>query len=349
MARNKLILIGPINTGHIACTGDTVKNQLFLKRFLEVFDKVIIVDTYHWQKRPWCLVNMVIKLIIFPHAKVVVSANPKSADIIIRFINILGMSSRTFYWVVGGLLHSTLENNILNWKTYKNLAGIFVQGLTMVKSMKDLGLHNVKYVPNSKYINYIPVKPEKRDCKTHFVFLSRIEKYKGCDYILDCINILNNKGYKGKYDITFYGKTTDEKEYFAEFKQRILNNEDAKYEGVLNLQDTKQYDKLSEFDVMLFPTYWPGEGFPGVIIDAYIAGLPVIASDWNLNKDVIEDGITGWIVPTHDVDALANKMIYVIDNKEIVAKLSKNSKEKAMNYDSRNVLSNKNLNNLGLI
>ena len=30
---------------------------------------------------------------------------------------------------------------------------------------------------------------------------------------------------------------------------------------------------------MLFPTYWHGEGFPGIVIDAFVAGLLVVATD----------------------------------------------------------------------
>ena len=349
MKQNNLIFIGPINKGNIACTGDTVKNQLFLKRFSELFRRIIAIDTYNWKKRPWCIIQLLSAVLFYNKANIIVSTNPGSADMVVRILNRLQVSHRTFYWVVGGSLHKSFENGNIDWRNYTQLSGIFVQGTSMEKSMRKLGLNNVKFVPNSKYIDYLPTKHIMSHSKTHFVFLSRIEKYKGCNDIFEAIEILHNKGYKGKFDVTFYGKTTDELEYFDLFQKAIERFEDVEYKGVLNLRDVRNYNELSKYDVMLFPTYWPGEGFPGVIIDAYIAGLPVIASDWNLNTDVVRDNETGWIVPTHDMNALANKMMYAIDQAKIVEVFSYNSQKKAKEYDSRIVLSEDNLKELGVL
>ena len=129
----------------------------------------------------------------------------------------------------------------------------------------------------------------------------------------------------------------------------IDSHPEAEYKGLLNLRDTQNYDELAKYDVMLFPTYWQGEGFPGIVIDAYIASLPIIASDWNLNKDVIEDDVTGWIIPTHDVEALTNRMKYAIDHPEEVKKMAETCRERVAQYDSRIVLSEENLKKLGLI
>ena len=349
MERRNLIFIGPINKGNVACTGDTVKNQLFLKRFSEIFSKVIVVDTYNWKKRPWCMLRLLLFVFFYRNTKVVVSANPGSADMVIRVLNKLNVSQRVFYWVVGGSLHKSLENGSRNWHNYSKLAGIFVQGTSMEMSMKNIGLTNVTFVPNSKYIDYIPEKKVKSDEKTHFVFLSRVEKYKGCDDIFDAIEILHQKGYAEKFDVTFYGKTTDESGYFENFKNYVKKYDNVEFKGVLNLKNTKNYDELAKYDLMLFPTFWPGEGFPGVIIDAYIAGLPVIASDWNLNTDVVKDNKTGWIITTHDVNELAEKMIYAIKHPEVVKQLSDNSRRLAEKYDSRKILSEDNLRKLAVL
>lgn len=346
---NSIILIGPIIKGGVPCTGDTVKNQLFLKRFNEVFDKVFAVDTYRWQKRPWCLLEIMCKVLFHKRDKIVVSANPGSADKIFSLLRVLGISKRSFYWVVGGSFHKMIECKRFKVRNYRELKGIFVQGESMVKTLYASGLTNVMYVPNSKYINHIPHKSFFNDDKFHFVFLSRVEREKGCDDIFRACNLLRDKGYEGKFDITFYGKTTTDLSYKDVFEKAVNMHSDLIYKGLLDLRDLSNYDELANYNVMLFPTFWDGEGFPGVIIDAYIAGLPVIASDWNLNKDVVEDGKTGWIIPSRDVEALAEKMIFAIEHPEIVKLFSENSSAKAMEYDSRNVLSEENLKKIGLL
>lgn len=346
---NKIILVGPINKGQPPCTGDTMKNQLFLERFKEVFNEVIAVDTYHWKKRPWCLLKLLFSLICNPKAKIIISANPGSADSIIKILNHIGGVNRTYYWVVGGSFHKAIESHLFNVSTYVGLAGIFVQGESMVDTLNKNGLMNVSYVPNSKFIHTLPEKHQGHGSKIHFVFLSRIEREKGCDYIISAAKLLDKFGYKDRYDITFFGNTTNDLSYKEEFKNQIENNDSLTYRGVLNLLNYDNYQELAKYDVMLFPTYWDGEGFPGVIIDAYIAGLPVIASDWNLNRDVVIEGKTGWIIPVNNIEALALKMEYVINNPEIVKIYSENSQRQALAYDIRNVLSKDNMRNIGLL
>ena len=53
---------------------------------------------------------------------------------------------------------------------------------------------------------------------------------------------------------------------------------------------------LVNYDLMLFPTRYYTEGLPGTIIDAYIANLPVIATEWKHAREFIKDGETGFIV-----------------------------------------------------
>lgn len=53
----------------------------------------------------------------------------------------------------------------------------------------------------------------------------------------------------------------------------------------------KSVDILKDYFALLFPTYYKGEGFAGTLIDAYSAGVPVIAS---VNENV------GFVYPTRD-------------------------------------------------
>ena len=94
----------------------------------------------------------------------------------------------------------------------------------------------------------------------------------------------------------------------------------------------KAYSTLSKYDCMLFPTYWKGEGFPGVVIDAFIAGLPVIATDWNMNTEIIKEGENGFIIPPNNIRALMNKMIWAMENRQKCLDIGLRNREVAKNY-----------------
>jgi glycosyltransferase involved in cell wall biosynthesis len=61
---------------------------------------------------------------------------------------------------------------------------------------------------------------------------------------------------------------------------------------------------LVNADILLFTSTTEGEGMPGVLIEAGLAGLPAIATDVPGARAVIEEGISGFVVPVNDFEAL---------------------------------------------
>jgi glycosyltransferase involved in cell wall biosynthesis len=61
---------------------------------------------------------------------------------------------------------------------------------------------------------------------------------------------------------------------------------------------------LSASDVFVFPSRPVGEGMPGVLIEAGLSGLPVVATDVPGVRSVVEDGRTGIIVDVEDTGAM---------------------------------------------
>jgi glycosyltransferase involved in cell wall biosynthesis len=51
------------------------------------------------------------------------------------------------------------------------------------------------------------------------------------------------------------------------------------------------------------------EGFPNAVLEALAAGVPVVATDVGAVRDVIESGVTGYVVPARDVGAFAAALI----------------------------------------
>ncbi|HEX4492971.1 MAG TPA: glycosyltransferase [Acidimicrobiia bacterium] len=56
------------------------------------------------------------------------------------------------------------------------------------------------------------------------------------------------------------------------------------------------------------------EGLPGVLIQAMGVGTPVIATDCNHGpREVVRDGVDGWLVPVGDSDGIARRAAQILD------------------------------------
>jgi len=64
---------------------------------------------------------------------------------------------------------------------------------------------------------------------------------------------------------------------------------------------------LGTFDAFVLPSL--AEGISNTVLEAMASGLPVIASDVGGNRELIEPGVTGSLVPVGDVDALATRLL----------------------------------------
>ena len=345
MKNNKVIFIGAIDEGHVATNGETMKNQLLLRRFEALFDQVVSVDAYEWRQHPWRIVKILCALLGNRGAKVVVSASG-AASYLFNFLYYVPLKKSVYEWVIGGNRAEKIRRGDYSVKVLGRLNKIIVEGECMVKELKKYGLENVVCVPNFKPVDFVPAPKEKSN-KFRFVFLSRVHPDKGIKEIIEACEQLNAIGYKHRYIVDFYGAIAAG--YKDIFESLLLKVDNVKYEGFLNLMDNKGYDSLSTYDVMLFPTYWDGEGFPGIAIDAYMSGLPIIASDWSMNNEVVQDGKTGFIIPVHDSRSLVAKMQAFIEGKYNLEDMRRNCLTAAKRYDYRNVVTRELLVNIGLI
>ena len=335
MKQKKLVFVGYTRYGLEPICGQTIKNQMLISRLKELNLKVKVIDAYHFKKHFW------------RGLKFIISESNDLAYWLIKFFYYFSFKRDVFYFVIGGTLHKKVKEGSFNSKYMHYLKLIAVESNTMEKELKNSGLKKALFVPNSKKISYIPIKNYNEKNVSKFVFLSRIRPEKGVDYIFDSVYKLNFQGYSSKFIVDFYGPVHDE--YKEEFNKKIQQFDNVNFNGFLNLREEEGYDKLAKYDVMLFPTFWSGEGFAGIFIDAYIAGLPLIATDWNLNKELIIDKETGLIIHPHNVEELILAMKFFIDNNNVAKSMSENCQKEALNFDTKNVWSDIFFKNIGII
>jgi glycosyltransferase involved in cell wall biosynthesis len=80
-------------------------------------------------------------------------------------------------------------------------------------------------------------------------------------------------------------------------------------------------------DIFVLPTY--AEAMPMSVIEAMAAGLPVISTRVGGIPELIEDGVDGILFAPGDVGALAEKISFLLNNKDTRIKIGKKAKQKA--------------------
>jgi len=335
MKQERLYFIGPIGGGQTPTNGASLKNWHLTNRLKKLSISLSCIDTEHWKENPTILLRIFLLLLFHPCSRYVLSLNTVSSYRLIKVINLMPGKRRLYYWVIGGSLSQRMMKGIVNPKAYKNVKLFIVEGNDMKRELESCGYTNVVVVPNFKKIDYIPLKvPTNKTHKIRFVFLSRIIEAKGCSYIIKATELLNEK-YNDRFEVDFYGPI--DKSYTA-FTEMISGLTNVIYKGFLDLRESRNYDILASYDAMLFPTYWQGEGFPGVVIDAFISGIPVIASDWHFNKDIIVEGQTGFVIPPKDTESLYHAMERIILHTEILGNMSDSCQQEAKKYSVDNII-----------
>lgn len=328
----KIVFIGPMAKGRGLVGGDVVKNFYIVKYLSSYCPSLVVIDTNKLRKSKIEIIKSVYYVLRNIRSSFIISTAPPGAYTIFRLFRYLPIKNM-IYWVIGGSFANHIRNKKYPASLYKKLSFIIVEGKSMQNVLEQYDFKNVITLPNFKKIEYIPKKNwERKDtqiCK--FVFLSRISPLKGCDYIVEAAKILNQRGLEKSYTIDFFGKI--DVDYQSSFEESLRSFSHIRHNGFLDLRVNDNYDELAKYDVMLFPTYLPGEGFAGILIDGFIAGLPIIATKWNLNADIVEDGKTGTIVPVHHVEALADAMERYINNPQMIVEQGKNAQSMAMKYD----------------
>ncbi|NJP37449.1 glycosyltransferase family 4 protein [Alkalicoccus luteus] len=88
--------------------------------------------------------------------------------------------------------------------------------------------------------------------------------------------------------------------------------------------------------VITLPSYHEGQG--RVLLEAMSMGRAVLATNVPGCRQTVEDGITGYLVPKKNVEALANKMVQMYDNQHETQQMAKEGHLAILNkYDVRKV------------
>lgn len=229
---------------------------------------------------------------------------------------------------VGGWLARLAQTSAAARRNLQLCDGIYVQSHQMAKDFAAMGLRNAQYFPNARRFDSVrkPVLAEARPLRA--VFLSRVIPAKGVEVAVHSV-LAANRSRPGCCTLDVYGPVgTEDHEWFASLERGFGSS--VRYRGVVPLVDAQR--TLHEYDVLVFPTTYAGEGFAGVIVEAMIAGLTILTSDWLSNAEVVDHGRNGFVLPAKDADAFAAKLLQLDLDRQLLLRLQQQAAQDACNY-----------------
>ena len=144
---------------------------------------------------------------------------------------------------------------------------------------------------------FVPLDYPQSD-KTEFVFISRIMKEKGVDQYLDAAEYITQK----YPDTVFHVCGFCEQEYEQKLKDLSQKGVIVYHGLVKNVAEI-----LQKTHCTIHPTYYP-EGLSNVLLESSASARPIITTNRSGCREVIDDGINGYIVNQKDSKDLIEKI-----------------------------------------
>jgi glycosyltransferase involved in cell wall biosynthesis len=187
------------------------------------------------------------------------------------------------------------------------------------------GLNNVRWFPTSRPFLKTGdddfVSSLKPDCQ-RFVYVGHIREYKG-------MQVLAEAAMRLPYGVTIdvYGP------WFEDLDRHVFDNSPTiHYQGVLKPEDV--VTTMRKYDAAVLPTQATTDGYPGMVLESYAAGLPIVASQIGGIPEIVDDTV-GILVEPKNAEDLCQAMTRLVQDRELFQRLRSNTRAKAEFFSSQ--------------
>lgn len=161
--------------------------------------------------------------------------------------------------------------------------------------------------------------------KRTIIAAGRLNPVKGYNYLLEAMKIVLRSLPDTRLVVMGSG---EEEENLRGYSRQLGIDESVVFVGF----QENPFKYIAKSDVFVLSSLW--EGFANVIVEAMACGVPVIATDCPYGpREIIQDDVTGILVPTRDSKALALSIIRVLEDPPLARKLVGNGIVRANDFD----------------
>lgn len=213
------------------------------------------------------------------------------------------------------IMASPVLGGINRW-FISRLGGAIVLGESHVPIFAEaLPRHRIHIVPNCVE-DFLFVEPADVARKfeaaqpLRVLFLSNLAPGKGHEELLTAYASLNDEQ-RHAIRLDIAGAFMSEKQG-RDFLRRIEGMPGVQYHGVVHGEDKRRL--LAAAHVLCLPTYYPFEGQPISILEAYAAGCALITTDHSGIPDICTDGVNGFIIRPRSVERLRAALVKAVSD-----------------------------------
>jgi len=227
-----------------------------------------------------------------------------------------------------------IRNTMLNRFIYRNLVTEIIANseetkrTILLNNPNLLDKHKIRVVYNGIDLD------EYRSSKSKLLYrrvngeiilgnAGRLTEEKGHIYLLELARILKAKGIRFKILIAGSGKLRNKLEKIA---KTYKVDREVKFLGFV--KDIRSFHQ--SIDIFLMTSLW--EGFGYVIVEAMAEQKPVIAFDIRSTAEIIDEGETGFLVQTGNIEELAQKVTILLENENLRKELGRRGRERVEKY-----------------
>lgn len=154
--------------------------------------------------------------------------------------------------------------------------------------------------------------------KFRFGFVGGVSEHKGIKVLIKAFSKIK----RDNVALSIFG--AHRQSYLSKLRRELKTDSRITFYGPFNNREISSV--FSKFDVVVYPSIWH-ENQPIAILEALLAKIPVIASNLGGMAELIQDRVTGLLFEAGNPEDLSQKMVSLIDNPQLVRKLSETPRQ----------------------
>lgn len=181
-------------------------------------------------------------------------------------------------------------------------------------------------VPNGADMSFNVRRPDASE-KEYFkiLFLSNLIESKGFKDVLHSVGKVSAEHDNVRYVFAGDWRRNEDKLECEDYINRENIHDYVEFVGTTT--GKQKIELFQDADIFVFPTYYPMEGHPWVIVEALAAGLPIITTDQGCIKESVIHEENGYIIPHRNLKALTERTVQLVENPQLRKKMGFKSRE----------------------